>query len=229
MKAHERFDDPTWDGDPADVIVDPPGEPRPPAPPGEPGETEPPTGVGDPPPPPPPMVEIELRNGRIISIAATTFWGPDGKPMSATEFIERMFGDLPDLFRDEDELRKLWSDPDTRKALLERLAERGYDALVLMQIREAILAEKSDLFDVLAYIAYAADPKTRVERAQAGAEAVEREYDEKLAAFLNYVLGHYVETGVEDLDRSKLPDYLRLRYGTYGQGAKALARISHQR
>ncbi len=225
-KAHARFDDPEWDGDPADVIVDPPRGPRPPAPPGEPGETEPPSGEGDPPPPPPPpMVEIELTNGRIISIAATTFWGPDGRPMSARDFIERMFGDLPDLFRDEDELRRLWSDPDTRKALLERLAERGYDALVLMQICEAILAEKSDLFDVLAYIAYATDPKTRAERARAGAEAVEREYDEKLAAFLNYVLGQYVDTGAEDLDRSKLPDYLRLHYGTYGQGAKALGGV----
>jgi type I restriction enzyme R subunit len=110
--------------------------------------------------------------------------------MSAKDFIERMFGELPHLFRDEDKLRRLWSDPDIRKALLERLAERGYDALVLMQIREAIMADKSDLFDVLAYIAYAADPKTRAERAMTGSEAIRREYDEKLAAFLNYVLGH---------------------------------------
>ena len=49
---------------------------------------------------------------------ATTFWSPDGKPMSAAEFIERLFGELPELFRDEDELRALWSNPDTRKALL---------------------------------------------------------------------------------------------------------------
>jgi hypothetical protein len=66
------------------------------------------------------MIEIEPANGRIISIAATTFWGADGRPMSARDFIECVFGDMPELFRDEDELRKLWSDPDTRKALLER-------------------------------------------------------------------------------------------------------------
>ena len=35
------------------------------------------------------------------------------------------FGDLPDLSREEDELRKLWSAAQTRNALLERLAERG--------------------------------------------------------------------------------------------------------
>jgi type I restriction enzyme R subunit len=73
LKAHERLDDPEWDGDPADVIVNPPGEPRPPMSPGEPGEPNPPTGEDEPPPPPPPMIEIELANGRIISMAATTF------------------------------------------------------------------------------------------------------------------------------------------------------------
>lgn len=34
---------------------------------------------------------------------ATTFWSPDGKPMSADEFISRLFGELPALFKDEDE------------------------------------------------------------------------------------------------------------------------------
>ncbi|MGR3343844.1 MAG: hypothetical protein ACU0DI_11565 [Paracoccaceae bacterium] len=53
------------------------------------------------------MIEIELADGHIVNIAATTFRGPDGKPMSAKEFIERMFGELPDLFKDEDELRGL--------------------------------------------------------------------------------------------------------------------------
>ena len=56
----------------------------------------------------------------------TSFWSPDGKPMSATEFIEQLFGDLPDLFKNEDELRELWSAPDTRRKLLEGLGEKGY-------------------------------------------------------------------------------------------------------
>ena len=171
------------------------------------------------------MVQIELAQGHIINIAATTFWGPDGKPMSAHDFITRMFGDLPDLFKDEDELRSLWGNPDNRKALLERLAERGYDALVLMQIRQAIMAEKSDLFDVLAHIAYASNPKTRTERAEAGAVAVNATYDAKLAAFLTFFLGQYVDTGAEDLDRSRLPDYLKLKFGNPAEGAKALGGV----
>jgi type I restriction enzyme, R subunit len=224
VKAHLKFDDPEWDGDPAAVIVDPPTPRGDPKPKGEGPEPEP----GDDPGEPagrPDMVQIELAHGHILNIAATTFWGPDGRPMSAHDFIQRMFGDLPDLFKDEDELRTLWGNPDTRKALLQRLAEKGYDALVLMQIRQAILAEKSDLFDVLAHIAYATDPKTREERAGAGVVAVNAAYDAKLAAFLSFVLGQYVETGAEDLDRSRLPDYLKLKFGNPAEGARALGGV----
>jgi type I restriction enzyme R subunit len=39
----------------------------------------------------------------IQHMMATTFWSPDGKPMSADEFISRLFGELPALFKDEDE------------------------------------------------------------------------------------------------------------------------------
>jgi type I restriction enzyme R subunit len=173
------------------------------------------------------MVQIELARGHIINIAATTFWGPDGKPISAKDFIERMYGELPTLFKDEDELRKLWGNPDTRKALLEQLAERGYDSNVLKQIRQAIMAEDSDLFDVLAHIAYATELMTRQERAEVGAIAIKGHYDEKLVAFLTFVLGQYVEAGAEGLDRSNLPVFLQLKYGNPVDGAKALGGVEN--
>src|SRR5438105_5004161 len=77
----------------------------------------------------PRKVKIKLADGKertIQHMTATTFWSVDGRPMSAAEFIERLFGDIPELFRDEDELRALWGQPDTRKALLESLSEKGY-------------------------------------------------------------------------------------------------------
>ena len=62
---------------------------------------------------------------------ATTFWSPDGRPMSAEQFLRSLYGQLPEFFKDEDELRQLWSEPSTRKALLDGLSEKGYgrDAL----------------------------------------------------------------------------------------------------
>lgn len=91
-----------------------------------------------------------------------------------------------------------------------------------MQIKEAISAQESDIFDVLAHIAYSRNMMTRRHRAESGRRRVEVEYDPKIAAFLDFVLGHYVENGVEDLDRSKLPDYLRLKFGTLTEGGVAL-------
>jgi type I restriction enzyme R subunit len=227
VKAHLRFDDPEWDGDPAAIIIDPPEPKVPRLPKGEGPEPGDEPHGGEPPPggstePRPEMIQIELVQGQIIHIAATTFWGPNGKPMSAKDFIERMFGELPDLFKDEDELRILWGDPDTRKALLERLSERGYDLTVLKQIRTAIMAEKSDLFDVLAHIAYAVEPKTRAQRAEQGEAAIKLSYNPKLAVFLHYVLGQYVDADADGLDRAHLPDYLKLQYGTFADGARML-------
>lgn len=227
VKAHQKFDDPEWDGDPADIILDDPKAPKPkaeaetPEEPPKPRDPSDPEGAAG----KPEMVQIELARGHIINIAATTFWGPDGKPISARDFIERLYGELPTLFKDEDELRKLWGNPDTRKALLEQLADRGYDATVLKQIRQAILAEESDLFDVLSHIAYATEPLTRQERADVGVLAIKGNYDAKLAAFLTFVLGQYVKAGAEGLDRSNLPVFLQLKYGNPVDGAKALGGV----
>jgi type I restriction enzyme, R subunit len=232
VRAHEKFNDPQWDGDPADIILNPPGPPRPPRPPSDTPDDEGDGGKVREPDEPldyRPMIQITLANKKIISIAATTFWGPDGKPMSAKDFIERMFGELPKLFKDEDELRAIWSDPTNRKALLEQLSERGYGQGELEQIRDAIMAQHSDLFDVLAYIAYAAPTQTLQERAERGAQVVERTYEPKLAAFLTYVLGEYVKTGIDGLDPSKLSDYLRLRFNSPAIGASELGGVENAR
>ncbi|MBF0454027.1 MAG: DEAD/DEAH box helicase family protein [Magnetococcales bacterium] len=174
------------------------------------------------------MVKIKLADGKertIQHMQATTFWSPDGKPMSAAEFIERLYGDLPELFKDEDELRALWGQPDTRKALLEGLAERGYGDEQLGEIRRMINAEKSDLFDVLAYIAYASDPITRQERADSRREEIFRRYDDKLQTFLDFVLGQYVKEGVHELDQEKLIGLVKARYYTVEDAAEQLGGV----
>jgi len=232
VRAHENFDDPEWDGEPAEVISRPPpkGKEEEDLPPDEWGERDQEgfTGEGeddDGRKVRPDMIEIELGDGHIVNMTATSFWGPDGKPISASEFITRMFGQLPELFKDEDELRELWSVPDTRTKLLEGLADRGYDGLILSQIQSAIMAEDCDLYDVLANIAYATTPITREERAERGKTLMDATYEDKLSEFLDYVLGQYVETGVEDLSREKLSDYLTIKFGSPAQGAGALGGI----
>ena len=97
----------------------------------------------------------------IQHMTATTYWHPDGTPMSAQQFLETLFGKIPDFFESEEELRTLWSAPDTRSRLLLGLSEHGFGLDQLAEIQRIIEAEKSDLFDVLAYVAYAVAPLTR--------------------------------------------------------------------
>ena len=222
VKAYLHFNDPEWDGDP--VEPDPPGEPRGPREPRP--EPEPPEGGGEPPQEPRQRIKIKLADGKertIQHMSATMFYSPEGRPLSAQEFIERLYGELPTLFKDEDELRKLWGDPAARKSLLNALSERGFGQEQLKEIRHMIAAEKSDLFDVLAYIAFALPTMTRQERAESHKESVLSSFDDKLRAFLEFVLGQYVERGIEELDQEKLPDLLRLKYGGVSDATTQLA------
>lgn len=143
---------------------------------------------------------------------ATLFLGADGRPMSAAQFLENLFGNLPELFKDEDELCNIWSAPDTRKALLQGLAERGFSREVLVEMQSIIDAENSDLFDVLSYVAFASDPLTREERASQASSSLHGQFSSKQEAFIDFVLAHYVKEGVDELDGEKLSPLLKLKY-----------------
>jgi type I restriction enzyme R subunit len=143
---------------------------------------------------------------------ATTFWHSDGTPMSAQQFLELLFGKLPEFFKNEAELRALWSDPTTRKKLLEGLAEAGFGHDQLAEMQKIIDAEKSDRFDVLAHVAYAMPALTRGERAAKAKVAIDGRFSAKQQIFLDFVLSHYVSMGVDELDQEKLTPLLRLKY-----------------
>ena len=132
--------------------------------------------------------------------------------MSAQQFMEMLFGKLPEFFHDEAELRAIWSDPETRKKLLEGLSEKGFGKDQLSEMQRIIDAEKSDLFDVLAHVAYALTPLTRNERADRARVAIGSRFNNKQQGFLEFVLAHYVSVGVEELDQAKLTPLLRLKY-----------------
>lgn len=132
--------------------------------------------------------------------------------MSAAQFMEALYGKLPGFFNDEDELRAIWSAPDTRRKLLEGLADKGFGKDQLSEMQVIINAENSDLFDVLAYVAYAEAPLTREERAERAKVVIGTQFNDKQQAFLTFVLAHYVSAGVDELDETKLGPLLKLKY-----------------
>jgi type I restriction enzyme R subunit len=159
VKAHHHFNDPEWDGEPLEP--EPKEEPKAFGP-------RMPRETGSEPLPPRQKIKVKLADGKARTIQhmmVTSFWHPDGTPMSAQQFMELLFGKLPDFFKNEAELRALWSAPDTRAKLLRGLAEKGFGPEQMAEMQRIINAEKSDLFDVLAHVAYALPTLTREERA----------------------------------------------------------------
>ena len=160
--------------------------------------------------------KVKLADGKERSIQhmmSTTFWHPDGTPMSSQQFLEQLFGRLPEFFASEDELRAIWSAPGTRYRLLEGLAEAGFGNEQLAEMQKIIDAENSDLFDLLAHVAYAKAPLTREVRAANAMVYINTRFSAKQQVFLDFVLQHYIAEGVEELDQQKLTPLLRLKYG----------------
>jgi len=209
VRAHHHFSDAEWDGEPAELeapkdAIETPSEVR-----------EPQADYMPQPPEQTQKLEVKLADGKvrqIQSMSATTFWSASGTPMSAAQFLESLYGLLPEFFKDEDQLRSLWSAPDTRRKLLEGLAEKGFSREPLAEMQKVIEAEHSDLFDVLAYVAFALAPHTRAERAAMAKMEVSQHFTDKQQAFVEFVLAHYVKEGVQELDAEKLTPLLRLRY-----------------
>ena len=208
VKAHHHFSDPEWDGEP---IEPEPKEAWPEPAPRTPAEVQEPAAEYQ----KQQRIKVKLADGKARSIQhmmVSSFWHPDGTPMSAQQFMEALFGKLPEFFRDEEELRALWSAPDTRRKLLEGLAEKGFGKDQLHEMQKIIEAEKSDLFDVLAHVAYALVPLTRIERAGKAMAIISTYFNSKQQVFLDFVLSHYISVGVEELDQEKLTPLLRLKY-----------------
>jgi len=228
VKAHHHFQDPEWDG--------PPEAP-------EPGaivagrtasvaeDRERYDGEGDEDdgkPKRPSVIRVKLADGKertIQSMVATTFWSSDGRPMSAAEFLESLYGALPALFNDEAELRALWSVPATRKTLLERLAEAGFSRGDLGEMQKAVAAEKSDIYDVLAYVAFASTLLTREARATQAVTKARTGLTAPQSAFIDFVLDHYIREGVDELDDAKLAPLLKLHFGDINDAQRKLGPV----
>ena len=219
VDAHHHFADPAWDGDP--LPAHGPFLPKPPS-------SEPdPEPSPDPDPPRKDKLVIKLRDGKeraIQYMSQTTFMGPDGMPMSAEAFITYLFDTLtlPDFFSSEEELRTIWSDPVTRRALLGRLAEAGFPEESLEEIQTLIDAEDSDLFDVLEFVAFAKQPISRVERVMATRPELQQALSPQQADFIHFVLDRYIASGVDELDTDRLPILLQLKYQALQDGMSAL-------
>ena len=227
--SYHHFSDPEWDGEP--LVPEQPIGPK-----TQPGTKNPPADGGnsddDDDVPKKKKVKIKLRDGKereIQYMIQTSFWSADGKPISAEEFLHNLFGKLPEFFNDEAELRKIWSNPITRKVLLDKLAEAGYGMTELKRLKQLIDAENSDIFDALEYISFAIIPISREERVAKAQFDIFKSLDINQKEFLEFVLAKYVETGIEELDQEKLPDLLKIKYSAIADATELLGGVDRIR
>lgn len=226
VDAYHHFSDPEWDGEPLEP--EPPAEPKPPV------VRESPSTYGDEDEDKPKKekLKIKLRDGKereIQHMIRTSYWSADGKPISAEEFLQNIYGKLPEFFKDENELRKIWSNPETRRALLDRLAEAGYGMNELRTLQQLINAENSDIFDVLEYISFAIKPITREERVAKAQMNIFKSLDNNHKEFLEFVLSKYIEIGIEELDQEKLPALLKIKYQAIQDATEVLGSVDEIR
>ncbi|MCX6754004.1 MAG: restriction endonuclease subunit R, partial [Candidatus Nomurabacteria bacterium] len=173
-------------------------------------------------------LKIKLRDGKereIQHMISTSFWGADGRPLSSEEFITKIYGVLPEFFKNEEELRKIWSNPVTRKEFLNRLFDMGIDLEQLDNIQRVVNGEDCDLFDVLSYLSYNTPLITRQQRVDNTKENIFEGVDENNKEFLDFVISKYQEKGVEELGEEKLSQLLNLKYKTVSDAINILGDV----
>lgn len=222
--AYHLFSDPEWDGEPIEPeppqidrpkdLVDVIKEPR--VKPEDDSENS-------------SKVKIKLADGkeREIQTMTSTLFYVDGKPIGAEEFFKRIFNilHLPEFFGSEEQLRKAWANPLTRKQLLLKLESAGCSRDDLEHVRKMINAQDSDLFDVLEYVSYAKKPITRKERAESAKPNIHAFLEDKDKDFIDFVLSQYIAGGESELDVGKLSTLIQLKYTTVYEGVRVLGDV----
>ena len=221
FNASHNFYDPEWDGDP-DIpvdggIIDGPTV----------GPTGPGGGGGT---VRPEKIVVRLSNGKELAFQNMTekmFYSVDGKTMTLAEFIQSLFNtlDMPEFFKNEEELRAIWSVPAKRKQLLHNLENAGFPQKQLEDIQDLIDARSSDLFDVLEYVKYHFTPVLREARAVISRSIMETELTAKQMEFVDFLVQQYVVAGVDELDDSKLETLLAIKYKTATDGVAILGSV----
>lgn len=246
--AHKNFQDVEWDGEPVCDKCgnwpctcgrggDEPGGGDP----GEPGGGEP--GGGGPQPPQPcpicghlpctcpggggvPKNTIVVKLSEQRKLTLRTKWSEKfqfgDELITMEEFIKRLFGRMPSFFDGPQDLRKQWSNPVTRQALLDLLEREGFAEDKLEMMRRMLEMEKCDMLDVLLYIAYETPAIERIRRVELVKQDWIKHWTRAQADFLSIILDYYAKSGYKELGEDKLETFIDIKYGSTADAARAL-------
>ena len=136
----------------------------------------------------------------------------DGRFVTLREFIQILFGKMPNFFSSAEDLRRQWEHPETREQLLGVLDQSGFGEAKLDMIKKMLKLEKCDLLDVLEYIAYESTPIERAERVRIVKELWLKQFSEQQQEFDNLILRFYVNNGFKELGVDRLKYFVNQKY-----------------
>ena len=143
-------------------------------------------------------VDIKLSDGRRLALETSweqkIFFGDEF--ISLEDYVEKLFGRIPEFFSDADDLREKWSNPETREQLLRTLDEAGFAEDKLNLLRNMLKLQKCDLLDVLVKQQYV--------------DALNKEQRE----FDNLILEYYASNGFKELGSDKLKTFINIKFNS---------------
>lgn len=176
-------------------------------------------------------IEIELGDGRKRLVKKGFEWEErimyDGKLITIKDFVDILIDNrtLPRFFKDDEDLRKQWQNPETRNALLEQMEHDGFPLEKLTKVQEFLNMEKCDLLDVLEYLAYNTAPIERIQRVELAKGRIASDLTERQSDFIDFVLQQYIKQGYSELSLENLPELIKLKYGTINDAKARLGSI----
>lgn len=163
-----------------------------------------------------PKTAVKVRLSSLRELTLYTRWEErvqfGDELISIQEYIKRLFGALPGFLQGEEDLRRRWSQPDTREQLLALLEQSGFPEDKLELTRRFLEMEQCDMLDVLAYLAYNTTPIDRQRRAEILQEQARKQYSKAQQEFVSYIMELYVRNGFKELGSDKLPTLINMKY-----------------
>jgi type I restriction enzyme R subunit len=160
--------------------------------------------------------KIVVRLSEHRNIELHTDWTEtvsyDGKFVTLREFVQILFGKMPNFFSSAEDLRRQWEHPETREQLLGVLDQSGFGEAKLEMIKKMLKLEKCDLLDVLEYIAYESTPIERAERVRIVQKQWLKQFTVSQQEFDNLILQYYVNNGFKELGADKLSQFVSIKY-----------------
>ncbi|MCF0177804.1 MAG: DEAD/DEAH box helicase family protein, partial [Bacteroidales bacterium] len=170
------------------------------------------------------LIDIQLSPKRRLTLATTwdqkIFYGDEF--ISLEQYLQRLFGKIPEFFSGAADLRKKWSNPQTREQLLKTMDEAGFAEDKLLLLKNMLKMEKCDLLDVLEYIAYNSTPIERAQRV----EIVKKQYVDSLnkeqREFDNLILQYYISNGFKELSADNLKTFITIKFNSMSDAKQKL-------